>query len=286
VIRIFIAFSLLFLHFGLTAQFRYSGKWQGIIVKNGADWQEGNPIYFDFEIINNLLDGKCRMENYSKEQFRIYKLGGKLDSNRYLNVVQKSIIKESYKSPVPCLLNFNLTYNFTTGYLEGTYEPKCPSEKGKIILYKSKFDFNEKPEPLQDHSWFDRFVNDLKEGLSSPEQRLVELRNFKFDPIYFDYDKYEIKNEYQDYLRKMIKMVKSHSDLRIKITGHTDADGSYKYNEKLSQNRAKALIRFFEDNGLEKSRVVIDFRGEKQPVDSNKTPEGKQRNRRVDFTFI
>jgi outer membrane protein OmpA-like peptidoglycan-associated protein len=170
--------------------------------------------------------------------------------------------------------------------LEGTYESKCPEEKGKIILYKSKFDFNDKPEPLQAHSWFDRFANDLKEGLSSPEQRLVELRNFKFDPIYFDYDKYEIKGEYQDYLRKMIKMVKSHSDLRIKITGHTDADGSDKYNEKLSQNRAKALIRFFEENGLEKSRVVIDFKGEKQPVDSNKTPEGKQKNRRVDFAFI
>ena len=58
------------------------------------------------------------------------------------------------------------------------------------------------------------------------------------------------------------------------------------YNEKLSKNRAKALIRFFEENGLEKSRIVIDFKGEKQPVGSNKTPEGKQRNRRVDFTFI
>jgi outer membrane protein OmpA-like peptidoglycan-associated protein len=179
-----------------------------------------------------------------------------------------------------------MEYNLTTGYLEGTYDSQCPNEKGKIILYKSKFDFNEKADPLQAHSWFDRFVNDLKEGLSSPEQRLVELRNFKFDPIYFDYDKYEIKAEYQDYLRKMIKMVKSHSDLRIKITGHTDADGSDKYNEKLSKNRAKALIRFFEENGLEKSRVVIDFKGEKQPVDSNKTPEGKQRNRRVDFSFI
>jgi OOP family OmpA-OmpF porin len=286
VIRIFIAFSLLFLPFGLTAQLRYSGKWQGIIVKNSEDWKKGNPIYFDFEIINNLLDGNCRVEAYSKEQFQVFKLGGKLDSNRYLKITQKSIIKESSKSSQTCLLNFILTYNFSSGYLEGTYNSKCPEEKGKIILYKSKFDFNEKPEPLQAHSWFDRFIIDLNEGLSSPEQRLIELRNFKFDPIYFDYDKYEIKNEYQDYLRKMIKMVKSHSDLRIKITGHTDADGSDRYNEKLSQKRAKALIRFFEDNGLEKSRVVIDFKGEKQPIDSNKTPEGKQKNRRVDFSFI
>jgi hypothetical protein len=124
VIRLILVALVCFLSNLLIAQFKYSGQWQGIIVKNEADWQEGNPIYFDFEIINNLLDGKCRMENYSKEQFRIYKLGGKLDSNRYLNIVQKSLLKESSKSPVSCLLNFNLTYNFTTGYLEGTYEPK------------------------------------------------------------------------------------------------------------------------------------------------------------------
>ena len=281
------AFTLLILFSAkLNAQFKFSGQWQGIYLKNDSVWQNGQPIYFDFEIINNLLDGKCRTEKYNTKDFQVFKLGGKLENNKTLTINQKSITKGSSKSTGACFLNFKMEYNYITGYLEGTYDSKCPEEKGKLILYKSKFDFNEKPDPLQDHSWFDRFVNDLKEGLSSPEQRLIELRNFKFDPIYFDYDKYEIKAEYQDYLRKMIKMVKSHSDLRIKITGHTDADGSDKYNEKLSQNRAKALIRFFEGNGLEKSRVVIDFKGEKQPVDSNKTPAGKQKNRRVDFAFI
>jgi OOP family OmpA-OmpF porin len=286
-VRKIFAFTVLILFSAkLNAQFKFSGQWQGIYLKNDSIWQNGQPIYFDFEIINNLLDGKCRTEKYNTNDFQVFKLGGKLENKKTLTINQKSIFKESSKSNGSCFLSFKMEYNFTTGYLEGTYESKCPEEKGKIILYKSKFDFNDKPEPLQAHSWFDRFANDLKEGLSSPEQRLVELRNFKFDPIYFDYDKYEIKGEYQDYLRKMIKMVKSHSDLRIKITGHTDADGSDKYNEKLSQNRAKALIRFFEENGLEKSRVVIDFKGEKQPVDSNKTPEGKQKNRRVDFAFI
>ena len=268
------------------AQFTFSGKWQGIIVRNADVWQNGQPIYFDFEVVNNLLDGKCRNETYGTTEYHVFNLGGKLEANRNLTIFQKSILKESTKSTNPCFLNFQFEYNYLSGYLEGTFDSKCPNEKGKIILYKSKFDFNEKPEPLQAHSWFDRFVNDLKEGLSSPEQRLIELRNFKFDPIYFDYDKYEIKPEYHEYLRKMIKMVKSHSDLRIKITGHTDADGSDKYNNQLSKKRAQALIRFFENNGLEKSRIVIDFKGEKHPVDSNKTPEGKQKNRRVDFSFI
>jgi outer membrane protein OmpA-like peptidoglycan-associated protein len=84
----------------------------------------------------------------------------------------------------------------------------------------------------------------------------------------------------------MIRMVKSHSDLRILITGHTDSDGSDAYNIELSKRRAAALVRFFEKNGLAKSRVEIDFKGEKEPVDRNDTDTGKQKNRRVDFRFI
>jgi outer membrane protein OmpA-like peptidoglycan-associated protein len=81
-------------------------------------------------------------------------------------------------------------------------------------------------------------------------------------------------------------MVKSHSDLRILITGHTDSDGSDVYNIDLSKRRAAALEHFFESNGLQKSRVEIDFKGEKEPVDKNDTDSGKQKNRRVDFSFI
>ena len=81
-------------------------------------------------------------------------------------------------------------------------------------------------------------------------------------------------------------MVKSHSDLRIEITGHTDCDGSDNYNLNLSKRRSEALLLFFEQNGLAKDRVVMKYKGEKEPIDQNQTPLGKQRNRRVDFRFI
>jgi hypothetical protein len=42
----------------ISAQFTFSGKWQGIIVKNDETWEKGQPIYFDFEVVNNLIDGK------------------------------------------------------------------------------------------------------------------------------------------------------------------------------------------------------------------------------------
>jgi outer membrane protein OmpA-like peptidoglycan-associated protein len=134
--------------------------------------------------------------------------------------------------------------------------------------------------------WLLRFQQELKDGISAPQIRKQELMNFSFQPIYFDYNQASIRAEYHSYLKELIRMVKSHSDLRIEITGHTDADGSDAYNLALSKKRSEALLSFFSANGLPKDRVVIQYKGEKEPVDQNQTDEGKQRNRRVDFRFI
>jgi outer membrane protein OmpA-like peptidoglycan-associated protein len=85
---------------------------------------------------------------------------------------------------------------------------------------------------------------------------------------------------------KIIKITKSHSDLRIQVTGHTDSDGSNTYNKKLSKRRAESIIKFFTKRGLRRDRIVIDFKGESEPIETNQTKDGKRKNRRVDFTFI
>ena len=116
--------------------------------------------------------------------------------------------------------------------------------------------------------------------------RKIERDNFVFEPIYFDFDKFEIREEHHEFLNAMIKIVKGHSDLRVKVTGHTDSDGSHMYNDTLSMNRAKSIIKFFTDRGLDADRIEIDFKGEMDPVSTNDTSQGKQLNRRVDFEFI
>ncbi|MDC0272352.1 OmpA family protein, partial [Crocinitomicaceae bacterium] len=110
--------------------------------------------------------------------------------------------------------------------------------------------------------------------------------NFSFEPIYFDYDKSNVKEEYHDQLKEIKKIILSHSDLRILVIGHTDSDGSNKYNESLSKKRAESIIRFFTTRGLRRDRIVIDFKGETVPIQSNETSKGKSMNRRVDFRFI
>jgi outer membrane protein OmpA-like peptidoglycan-associated protein len=282
-----ITLLFLLLNFALQAQLKLSGEWQGIIIEKNQDWKEGKPIYMTISVINGLIDGKIREEIYNTNSFSVMKISGKTTSSSSIELFEDRVLKQTEKGSYPCLRKLKLSYNEESGYFEGVFESiKCPDSQGKIVLYKSNFNFNDKNESLMNHSWFLRLNSDLENGLSSPTKRLEELKAFKFESIYFDYGQDFLKEEYKNYLLKMIKMVKSHSDLRIKITGHTDADGSDTYNDKLSKRRTDTIIRFFEENGLKRDRIVTDYKGEKKPVDSNKTEDGKRKNRRVDFEFI
>ena len=180
--------------------------------------------------------------------------------------------------------SYILKYNDVRGYLEGFKNDS--SETGKIVLFKSEFRFNDKIKPSKQSNWATSMLWDYKNGLSSPEKRIEELKRFSFAPVYFDYDKHEIKSEYHEQLNEIKKIVLSHSDLRILVIGHTDSDGSNRYNKTLSKRRAESIILFFTSRGLRRDRIVIDFKGETFPVESNATSEGKSKNRRVDFKFI
>ena len=90
------------------------------------------------------------------------------------------------------------------------------------------------------------------------------MRNFEFEPIHFDHDKDDLKSEYHDFLGQMVKIVKSHSDLRIKIIGHTDSNGPDVYNVGLSKRRANNIKRYLLTLGIKSDQVVIEFRGGKR----------------------
>jgi outer membrane protein OmpA-like peptidoglycan-associated protein len=282
---------LLFL-FYLTSFFSFSqvkitGEWQGIMFENSDSIKNCKSIYFSFYLVNGLLEGKFRQEIYGTDEFSIAQLTGKSSSKNKINFQLKKYSKNSSFQLYNCLLKFNLTYNEKNGYLEGEYECiKNTYIKGKIILFRAQFVFNETSANLVSHNWIDRFIFDIENDISSQEQRIAELKKFKFESIYFESDKYLIMPEFDEYLMSLIKILMSHSDIRIKVIGNTDSDGSDAYNQKLSEKRAQAIMEFLINNGVKKERIEFEFRGEKKPVKSNKTGEGKKKNRRVDFEFI
>ena len=269
------------------SQVKITGEWQGIMIQNGDSIKNSKPVYFSFYLVNGLLEGKFRQERYGTVEFSIAQLTGKSSSKNKINFQLKKYSKNSSSNLHNCLLKFDCTYNEKNGYFEGDYDCLTnPSIKGKIILFRAQFVFNETSVNLVSHNWIDRFIFDIENGISSQEQRIAELKKFKFESIYFESDKSYIKEEFEGYLMSIVKILFSHSDIRIKIIGNTDSDGSDGYNEKLSKKRAEAIMEFLLNHGVKKERIEFEFRGEKKPAKSNKTGEGKKKNRRVEFEFI
>lgn len=281
-----IALLLLIPLFG-TAQELLKGTWQGILIKDGFPNEQAMIIYAQFEIDNGIVSGRTRNEIVETDLYAVKKIKG---TSKEKTIAFSEFVIEKKKNSSKsswCNINAELTYNDSTGYLKGRFTSiDCKRNNGTIILYRINAKLSATSDSPMSHIWYKKFQADLKKGYAAPEIREKERKNFEFQPIYFDYDKAEIRPEYYNFLKKMARVVDGHSDLRIKVTGHTDGDGSDAYNIELSKRRAEAIVNHFVSLGLSKDRIVIDFKGESQPVDNNTTPEGKQKNRRVDFSFI
>ena len=81
-------------------------------------------------------------------------------------------------------------------------------------------------------------------------------------------------------------MLNKRTDLQLEIQGHTDSDGADVYNQDLSERRAVSVKNYLVNNGINTDRLTTIGYGETNPVASNKTKEGKAKNRRIEFMPI
>lgn len=265
----------------------FDGSWQGVLVKAGQSIDQGTILYVNFELNDGVLKGHMREESYNTDYFGIKQIKGKREGNKLL--FEQTVIQNdnaAFNSKY-CLLKGALHYDSIKGYMSGSYSSTdCGRTSGKIILFRKEFEIATGDQSHATHSWFKGFVKEYEEGLSAPLIRIKERENFVFEPIFFDFDKAEIRGEHKEFLDGMIKIVKGHSDLRVLVTGHTDAEGTNGYNDILSKSRAQAIVAYFVANGLTEDRLKFEFKGETDPAATNDTAQGRQRNRRVDFEFI
>lgn len=104
--------------------------------------------------------------------------------------------------------------------------------------------------------------------------------------IFFDTDEATLLPRSFNELDKLVDLMKLYPDMVIQINGHTDSDGGDKYNDELSVRRATAVDQYLKLREIGKSRLSVIGYGLNKPVASNLTDEGKQMNRRVEFTII
>ena len=110
--------------------------------------------------------------------------------------------------------------------------------------------------------------------------------SFVLRNVFFDFDKSTLKKESEVELNKLVEYLTSNKGIKIEIGGHTDNQGSESYNERLSNDRAKAVYDYLVNKGIDSKRMSYKGYGMSKPVATNDTEEGRALNRRTEFTII
>lgn len=116
---------------------------------------------------------------------------------------------------------------------------------------------------------------------------VVELnRDYTLKDIKFEFDSYVIHPSSNDELNKVVTYLKAHPEVTIRLSGHTDFNGTEEYNLVLSRNRTKSIAEFLVSKGVEPDRIVSYGFGKSRPLSLEKTEDAAKMNRRVELRFV
>ncbi|MEN8250740.1 MAG: OmpA family protein [Bacteroidota bacterium] len=104
--------------------------------------------------------------------------------------------------------------------------------------------------------------------------------------VYFDFDESVIRSNSFSQLDKLAEYIQNRPNEKYDIIGHTDNTGSNNYNMKLSLDRAKAVVAYLVNKGVDKRQLHAIGKGAHEPIALNKTTQGRELNRRVTFTLL
>jgi chemotaxis protein MotB len=113
------------------------------------------------------------------------------------------------------------------------------------------------------------------------------------EKIFFASGSAQLKDTGKEILKKLAGALKSYPDKYIRVVGHTDnvrvskaTQATFPSNWELSAIRATNVVRTLQEFGVGPERLIISARGEFQPIADNKTPEGRQKNRRIEIMLL
>jgi OOP family OmpA-OmpF porin len=133
------------------------------------------------------------------------------------------------------------------------------------------------------------YISNIRLAVGAPDTRnkLITEGKFTTHGILFDVNSDKVQAASYGTLQDIANVLKENAAVRVKIIGHTDADGEDQPNLDLSKRRAAAVkAALAETFGIDAARMETDGKGESQPVDNNNTPAAKANNRRVEFVKL
>jgi outer membrane protein OmpA-like peptidoglycan-associated protein len=139
------------------------------------------------------------------------------------------------------------------------------------------------------------FTDTVNFDVAKPEPEPEKPRRAKLtgnrieidEMIQFEYDSAEIKDVSHPILDDVVAVMQENSHIeQLNVVGHTSSEGSKKHNDKLSADRAEAVMNYLVEHGVDASRLTSEGKGSAEPIADNDTEEGRVANRRVEFHAV
>lgn len=140
-----------------------------------------------------------------------------------------------------------------------------------------------------DEKWVDELLQqepEVEVQVTEAPVEPVPMPQFpKILKVEFAFDKYFLPDSAYAIIEQVYQYLVAVPHAKVQIIGHTDNFGSNDYNYDLSRKRSDAVATALQNLGLKHEKVIKQSYGEDQPIDSNQNPEGRARNRRVEFVI-
>ncbi len=162
------------------------------------------------------------------------------------------------------------------------------NKKYYVRAVKEEYDVTEKSFTPQKESGITELNIELERNVFPIEEGTDLAKVFKISIIYFDLDKSNIRPDAAKDLQKIIEVMKEYPNMQVAIKSHTDSRQTHKYNEQLSDRRAKSTMEYLIQNEINRERLTAKGYGETELI--NKCSDGvvcseaeHQQNRRSEF---
>jgi chemotaxis protein MotB len=144
---------------------------------------------------------------------------------------------------------------------------------------------------------YDALVQGLSKEVEKGQLQVKQYKNMLAvdlaEQIFFDSGRATLKKEGKEVLKKVGGALKGYENKIIRVVGHTDnvpvaksLQATFPTNWDLSVARATNVVRYLQEVGVPPERMIPSGRGEYDPVAPNDTPEGRQKNRRIEIMLI
>lgn len=233
-------------------------------------------------LVNNsgtpgLIDGLCKQqENFCGRGSLSSKRGNltppSLDHDRYSTFRKKAPEGDTHIIIVARQVSSRNNFNWEKGDSKGALvDSKVFEVDDTIMLISVVF-----PKTTA--------VKMVREDLSFMRDKLNTQGSVDLYGIYFDTDKAVLKPESNVTLSEIAKLLAAEPSLSLSVVGHTDNVGTPAHNQKLSEARAKAVVKALtQQHKIDTKRLTASGKGATQPLAGNETEEGRAKNRRVEL---